>query len=113
MLEPLLVKSDDWIYEGEIRCVYTKNKPNSRIHDIEDQDGIKTLLDMPKPKKIYIGCNALPDEASRFLSDNNNENSGFFIDIAKAISEEPKVGSHNNVAYAGTPTSLDASGLLK
>lgn len=24
-----------------------------------------------------------------------------------------KVGSHNNVAYAGTPTSLDASGLLK
>lgn len=53
------------------------------------------------------------DEASRFLSDNNNENLGFFIDIAKAVSEEPKVGSHNNVAYAGTPTSLDASGLLK
>ena len=61
MLEPLLVKSDDWIYEGEIRCVYTKNKPNSRIHDIEDKDGMKILLDMPKPKKIYIGCNALPE----------------------------------------------------
>lgn len=59
MFEPLLVKSNDWIYEGEIRCVYAKDKPNSRIHDIKDEDGIKALLDMPKPKKIYIGCNAL------------------------------------------------------
>lgn len=61
ILEPLLVKSDDWIYEGEIRCVYTKNKPNPKIHDMEDEEGIKTLLDMPRVKKIFIGCNASQD----------------------------------------------------
>ena len=54
-LEPLLTKSTIWEYEKEIRCAYSKNKPNKRINKQ------KSLLEMPKIKKIYIGCRASKD----------------------------------------------------
>ena len=61
-LEPLLTKSNDWKYEGEVRCVYPNNKPNAKIHPGLDDDGNEIkLLDMPQIKKIYIGCKADKD----------------------------------------------------
>lgn len=55
--KPLLTKSDDWIYEGEVRCVYSINKRDSKIYEGMDDKG-KTilLLKMPLIKRIYLGC---------------------------------------------------------
>ena len=59
MVEPLLMKSEDWIYESEVRCIFSKNKQNQRIRRIVDKKGNKTfLLNMPKPKAVYVGCKA-------------------------------------------------------
>lgn len=54
VLEPLLTKSNDWKYEKEVRCVFSKNESNERIFTKDD----KILLRMPKPTKIYLGCKA-------------------------------------------------------
>ena len=51
-LEPLLTKSNDWKYEKEVRCVFSKNESDERIFTKDD----KILLRMPKPTKIYLGC---------------------------------------------------------
>ena len=57
MIEPLLMKSEDWVYENEVRCIYSKNKPNQKINKIVDSKGKEFfLLNMPKPKAIYVGC---------------------------------------------------------
>lgn len=55
--KPLLTKSPEWIYEGEIRCVYSIKKRDPKIHEALDDNG-KTilLLDMPPIKRIYLGC---------------------------------------------------------
>ena len=59
MIDPLLTKSDEWIYEKEVRCIFSKNKPDPRIKKEVDKKGKETfLLKMPKPIAIYIGCNA-------------------------------------------------------
>ena len=54
-LEPLLTKSISWSYEKEVRCIFSKDKPDMRIHRDEER---RFLLEMPKIKRIYIGCNA-------------------------------------------------------
>lgn len=54
-LEPLLTKSTAWSYENEVRCIFSKGKLDKRIHRDEEK---RYLLEMPKIKKIYIGCNA-------------------------------------------------------
>ena len=57
--EPLLTKSEDWQYEGEVRCVYSSKRRDSKITEGKDADGNPALfLTMPKIKAIYIGCNA-------------------------------------------------------
>lgn len=62
LLEPIFTKSIDWEYEGEIRCVFSKMVEDERIYKIIDDDGEeKTLLKMPKIKRIYLGCNAKED----------------------------------------------------
>ena len=58
ILDPLFIKSVDWSYEGEVRCVYSKSNPDPKIYKVEDANGVKMLLKMPKIKKIYLGCNA-------------------------------------------------------
>ena len=58
ILDPIFVKSIDWSYEGEVRCAYSKTNLDSKIYKIQDEDGEKFLLKMPKIKKIYLGCNA-------------------------------------------------------
>lgn len=54
-LKPLLTKANVWSYEGEIRCVYSKNKPNEKIYSNENGD---SFLKMPPIKRIFVGCNA-------------------------------------------------------
>ncbi len=59
IIEPLLIKSRQWSYEGEIRCAYSKNKRDSKIYDSTDKEGNNLfLLRMPAIKSIYIGCSA-------------------------------------------------------
>ena len=57
LYSPLLTKSLDWIYEGEIRCVYSINKRDSKIYEATNDKGETILLlKMPKIKRIYLGC---------------------------------------------------------
>lgn len=58
MLDPMFVKSNDWKYEGEVRCVYSKANPDSKIYEAKINEKPAKLLKMPKIKRIYIGCNA-------------------------------------------------------
>lgn len=59
MIDPLLTKSIEWIYENEVRCIFSKNKKTPGINKVFDKKGNELfLLCMPKPKAIYVGCNA-------------------------------------------------------
>jgi len=51
-MEPYLVKSDQWEYEQEVRCLITTIS-NSKNHIFENGSH---YYQMPKPTKIYIGC---------------------------------------------------------
>ena len=51
----LLNTIEKWSYEGEVRFVFSKNKKDSRIKE----NGELKLLQMPAPKRIFIGCKAL------------------------------------------------------
>lgn len=52
------------------------------------------------------------DEAEKFLSANENANLGMLYDFAKKyVGDEYKVGSKNNVAFAGSVTSVTYAGL--
>lgn len=66
-LEPLLTKSNDWKYEKEVRCVFSKNETNERIFTKDD----KILLKMPKPIKIYLGCKASESYANEIKKYSN------------------------------------------
>ena len=58
-LEPVLTKYIDWKYEKEVRCGYSASKQNEKIHSGTDKKGNQIkLLNMPKARKIYIGCKA-------------------------------------------------------
>ena len=59
-LKPFLNKYIDWQYEDEIRCAYSINIPNSRIHEVIINKNEKALaLDMPaKIQAVYLGYNA-------------------------------------------------------
>lgn len=57
LYKPLLTKSLDWIYEGEVRCVYSINKRDPKIYESTNDKGETILLlKMPKIKRIYLGC---------------------------------------------------------
>ena len=56
-VEPLLTKSEDWHYEQEIRCAFSIKKRDKRIFDYRK----KTLLKMPKIKRIILGCKSDKD----------------------------------------------------
>ncbi|MBQ6730788.1 MAG: DUF2971 domain-containing protein [Bacilli bacterium] len=58
MNKPLLTKSEDWIYEGEIRCVYSIKKLDPKIKKVGKKWKKKLLLEMPPIKAVYVGCNA-------------------------------------------------------
>ena len=59
MVDPILLKSEDWVYENEVRCVYSKGNLNQKINKTTDKKGKNIfLLNMPRPKAIYLGCKA-------------------------------------------------------
>ena len=57
-LDPFFVKSTDWQYEEEVRCLYSRNK----LPDNITYDGNRYILDIGYPTAIYIGCKATGDE---------------------------------------------------
>lgn len=57
-LDPFFIKSTDWSYEDEVRCLYSKNKLNDSI----EYDGKRYILNMGFPTAIYIGCKTAGDE---------------------------------------------------
>lgn len=63
ILKPFYVKSNDWSYEEEIRCVYSSRKLKDNI-DI--QDG-RFVLKMDYPTAIYIGSKAENDELDHLI----------------------------------------------
>lgn len=69
ILDPLLTKSKDWEYEGEVRCVYSSKNRDSKIKDSFNKNGEPIiLLDMPRIKKIYLGCKAEKSFVSKIKS---------------------------------------------
>ena len=57
-LEPFFVKSTDWIYEKEVRCLYSRSK---LADNVEYKDG-RYILDIGYPTAIYVGCKTAGDE---------------------------------------------------
>ena len=57
-LDPFFVKSNDWQYEEEVRCLYSKTKLSDNI----EYDGKRYILNIGYPTAIYIGCKTAGDE---------------------------------------------------
>ena len=69
VVKPLFAKSKEWKYEKEVRCAYSLNKLNSKIHKEIDEKGKEIfLLDMPPIRTIYVGCNAKEDFVKKVKS---------------------------------------------
>ncbi len=49
-----LTKSRDWVYESEIRVVFSTNENKKEIFFLDE----KYFLKMPQIKKVYFGCRA-------------------------------------------------------
>ena len=63
MLEPLYIKSKEWSYENEIRCVLSDREPNTPgFQWIDGKNFIKMKI-----SKIYIGAKAYGDNLSELL----------------------------------------------
>lgn len=55
VMNPFLVKSLDWEYEDEVRCVLYNKEDNDKIIKIDNE---LILYEMPKKfTKVYLGCN--------------------------------------------------------
>lgn len=57
-LDPFFVKSTDWSYEEEVRCLYSKTK----LPDNVEYDGRRYVLNIGYPTAIYIGCKTAGEE---------------------------------------------------
>lgn len=69
-LDPFFVKSTDWQYEEEVRCLYSNNKLSKNI----TYDGRRYFLKMDYPTAIYIGCKADGDELDHLYRLAKNRN---------------------------------------
>lgn len=63
VLDPFFIKSTDWRYEEEVRCLYSNSKLNEGI----SFDGKKYTLNMGYPTAIYVGCKASGDELDHLV----------------------------------------------
>lgn len=58
IMNPYLIKSLNWKYEVEVRCIFSGNEDNDNIIKINDE---LILYIMPnKVSKVYLGCNIDP-----------------------------------------------------
>lgn len=67
ILSPLLTKSIDWKYEGEIRCIFSKKKQNPKIYEKTEKGKKLLLLKMPKIQAVYVGCKATKGFVNKIL----------------------------------------------
>ena len=68
ILDPFFTKSEDWSYEEEVRCLYSKTKLDDKVHF----DGKRYILEMDYPTAIYIGCNARGEDLDHLIRLANN-----------------------------------------
>ena len=90
--------------------IMSKEEAEKRIVGVEYVVSIKDAVYAIKGSSdVFIGffCNNIED-ASNFMTTNVS----VLYHFAEQYTESPKVGSHNNVAYVGTPASIAASRLL-
>lgn len=64
ILKPFFVKSIDWKYEDEVRCIYTTD--DYKKDDIE-YDGDNHFVKVGSIKKIFIGCKARGPKVDEIL----------------------------------------------
>ena len=72
---------------------------------VEIKDAVYTLKGEHDVFLAFV-CNSI-DDASKFA----NENVAVMVSFAERSSENPKVGSHNNVAYTGSYDAVAAAGI--
>lgn len=86
--DPLLTKSDEWVYEGEVRCVYSNKKRNPAIYETKDESGDNLiLLRMIKINAIFLGCNA----EQPFIEDVKKIRGSIPLKIMKMSDDEYKI----------------------
>lgn len=71
VLEPLLTKSSDWLYENEVRCIFSIDQADGRI--VKDPSG-RLLLKMPPIRRVYIGCRADKDFKDEIMEEAQKKN---------------------------------------
>ena len=92
-LDPFFIKSTDWSYEEEVRCLYSRTK----LPDNISYDGKRYILDIGYPKAIYIGCKAAGDELDHLY--NLAENRGIPVYFMKKSEDTFDVVVDKNYKY--------------
>ncbi len=72
IVDPFFVKSTDWQYEEEVRCLFSSDKPEKGV--VYDHERKQYYFNIGLPTAIYIGCNAVGSEVDRLknLADERN-----------------------------------------
>ena len=86
LLTPFFVKSKEWSYEKEVRCLFLRNKIDSKNIDY---DGENYFLSNGKIKRIYVGSKAAGVKVDRLLEYARNR--GIAVDFMKESEEEYKI----------------------
>jgi hypothetical protein len=63
LLDPFFIKSSDWSYEEEVRCLFSSDTRDEKV----SWDGFHYCLAMPKIKAAYIGCQASGEDLTHLL----------------------------------------------
>ena len=94
--------------QGYTVTIYAKDDAKSRFATLEYKVEIVDALYAEKEGDFLLAfyCNNA-DDASKFVQDNIVQLAVF----TKVAIENPKTGSHNNVAYVGSETSIGYAGL--
>lgn len=94
--------------KGYTAEVMSKTEAEARIEGVKWVVDIKDALYSSKGKEVILAffC-ANIDDASNFVK----ENIQAMYNFAKRYTEDPKAGSHNNVAYVGTYDIVVAAGI--
>ena len=92
-LNPFFIKSTDWLYENEVRCLYSRAK----LPDNISYDGKRYILNIGYPKAIYIGCKAAGDELDHLY--NLAKNRGIPVYFVKKSEDTFDVVIDKNYKY--------------
>ncbi len=93
--------------QGYTVTVYPKEEAQKRYSTLKYEVEIVDALSAQKEKDILIAfyCKT-SDDATKFVQDNIAQ----LVIFAEIVIENPKTGSHNNVAYVGSETAASYAG---